>query len=237
MKKTSVSLLLCLFTLLFGFTSLTEAQIVAREQVYSVTPDLRRCVFPLCGGWYINPVNIATLDFQDEEQATVAPQQFAPIYVARINYKALGLSKEQIQKFEQEAYAGKALVRGYTRDVPYWTTQFRQPIKELVASGTWLAANNNPPFGPYLNVKSSGIVCITTPCPYYEAELINTSIYSLFDDLNFERARLTREQEARAWRAVAEGGLFMTAITYPFKGMAGEGTGLAATQVYFSYPK
>lgn len=238
MKKTSISLLFGLFTLLSGISGFVVAQDAAKnEQVYSVSPDLRRCIYPLCGGWLLNPLNIATLDFQNEEQAAANSLQFAPIYVARINYRELELTKEQIQKFEQEAHSGKALLRGRLVEIRHWTKQFRQPIYELVASGSWLAANDNTPFGPYLDVKSSGIVCITTPCPYYEAELINTNIFSLFDAVNFERARLTREQEALAWRAISEGGLFMTAVTYTFQGMAGEGTGLAATQVYFSYPK
>jgi len=239
MKKMSICFLFSFISLLLGFThtAVGQSQDVARGQVFSVSPDLRRCIYPLCGGWHLNPVNIATLGFQNEEQATTAPAQFAPIYVARINYRALGLSKEQIQKFEQEAYAGKTLARGRLVEIRHWSKQFGQPVYELVASGTWIAANNQTPFGPYLDVKSSGIVCITTPCPYYEAELINTSIFSLFDEVTFARAGLNREQEARAWRAISEGGLFMTAVTFPFQGMAGEGTGLAATQVYFSFPR
>jgi hypothetical protein len=209
----------------------------AKQQVYSLEPDLRKCAFPFCGGWYLNPVNLATVSFQNEEQALNAPSSFAPIYIAKINYRALGLTQDQIKKFEQEAYAGKALIRGTLSDYRVYTQGIARPVYQLLARGAWLAANGNPHLGPYLDVRSSGIVCITTPCPYYEAELINTDILSLFDRVTFERARLTREQETLAWREISQGGLFMTAVTFSFEGLAGEGTGLAATQVYFSYPK
>lgn len=210
----------------------------ARVQTYSVQPDYRRCASPICGGWFLTPVNLATLHFQTEEEALAPPPSFAPIYVAAVDYRSLGLTPEEIARLEMQMRQGLALLRGALK--PYiWpaNSPSTRPLNILAANGAWTAANNNRPIGSYLNVKSSGIVCITTPCPYYEAELINTSITSLFDELNFRRAELTAAQELKARRAVAEGGLVLTGFIYPFKGVAGEGKGIAATQVYFSYPK
>ncbi len=207
-------------------------------RTYSVQPDYRRCASPMCGGWFLTPVNLPTLHIQTEEEALAPPATLAPIYVAAVNYRALGLTPEEIAKLEAQMRQGLALLRGALR--PYvWPTgsPSTTPLNILVANGAWTAANQNRPVGSYLNVKSSGIVCITTPCPYYKAELINTSVTSLFDELNFKRAELTPEQELRARRAVAEGGLVLTGVPYPFQGVAGQGRGLAATQVYFSYPK
>jgi hypothetical protein len=197
---------------------------------YSVKPDYRKCAFPLCGGWYITPVNQYSLALEDSDEAyqhsLLLPNS---IYVATINYKALGLTPDQIAKLEDSLRRGQGLLRGVVKAS---TTKY----STLIAQAAWTSPNTNTPVGPYLNVSSSGIVCITTPCPYFKAELINSFFTTNFHELTFEKAGLDEKQESLAWQAVSEAGLVLTGVKFESQGMTGTGTGIAATKVYFSYP-
>jgi hypothetical protein len=205
---------------------------------YTIAPDYRRCIFPYCGGWWLTKVNSYSLTAEaDVLDSSIIPTPSDPIYVVEIDYAALGLSKDEIYEFERNIYNGRAFIRGelkpYTGIKSGWGWQ---NLRNLAATGTWLAANDNAAIGPYLNVKSTGIVCITTPCPYYKANVLNSSYSTEVHELNFERANLTNEQMALAWRALSQNGLIMTGVGFVSQGQVGTGLGIAATRVFFSFP-
>jgi hypothetical protein len=54
--------------------------------VYRITRDMRRCISPLCGGWWVAPLNHSGM--QCRPNAPVEPT----CYVADIDWDALGLS-------------------------------------------------------------------------------------------------------------------------------------------------
>ncbi len=206
------------------------------DLVYTLEPDYRRCVSPYCGGWWLTPVNrvYVAVPTEDDANSDIAPE---PIYVASIDYSRLGLDKNEIRQFEYLIYTGQALIRGALVDYQ-WSkpNPGNERLKSLLASATWSAANTNQALGTYLDVKSSGIVCITTPCPYYEANQVNTYWRFQFHELNFDRARLTDEQLELARKLVADRSLMITGVRFVSQGMTGEGIGIAATRVYFPFP-
>lgn len=204
---------------------------------YLVKPDYRKCAFPLCGGWFLTPLNQFSHQLETEEEAYESSfYEPAAIYVAYMNYRRLGLTDEQTKELEAQMRAGQALLRGTVTRSSVSTQADIQRAATFYADGAWVSANKREAYGPYLKVSSSGIVCITTPCPYYKAKLINTRFETNFDDLNLEKAELDRQQTAQAWQAVATEGLVMTGVKYEFKGMTGTGTGVAATKVFFTFP-
>lgn len=232
-------------TLLLGLISTSSfaqdlelnEQSISWSTYYTIEPDYRRCPAPYCGGWWLTKVNTYSsavgIDTLDSLVAPIIPQR---IYVAEINYRALGLSPEEIRTFEYNIHRGRAFIRGvlqpYSNPLPpAWS-----PLQTLLATGTWLAANDNPAIGPYLNLKSSGIVCITTPCPYYDVHILNTNFRTPAHELNLKRANLTEKQTAQAWRDISEGGLIMTGVKFVSQGMTGTGLGIAATKVFFKFP-
>lgn len=223
-------------TLFFITTSYAQEVIKPEPQgtTYTVKPDYRRCAFPLCGGWFLTPVNQYSLALETEDEAyqnaSLLPNS---IYVAYINYRRLGLTEKQVAELNENINAGQALLRGSIINTP--STALIN-TKTLVVNGAWTGANKTVALGPYLNVSSSGIVCITTPCPYYNAALINTQYLFQFHELTFAKAELDRVQEAQAWQAVASKGLVMTGIKYESQGMTGTGIGISATKVFFAFP-
>jgi hypothetical protein len=203
---------------------------------YTIEPDYRKCPSPYCGGWWLTRVNqyslAADADVLDGSIAPIVPN---PIYVVEIDYKALGLTDREIYEFENHIYTGKAFIRGVLK--PYSFPPFdRYRLQILAATGTWVAANDNVAIGPYLNVRSTGIVCITTPCPYFEAEVLNTNFRTPVHELNLKRAELTDKQTELAWREVEGKGLIMTGVRFESQGQTGTGLGIAATKVFFTFP-
>ncbi len=223
------------------FTATSQAQTIVKPEpttatTYSVKPDYRKCAFPMCGGWFLTPVNQYSLQLESEDEAyqnsSLLPNS---IYVAYINYRALGLKPAQIQELEVAMRSEQALLRGTISNPPIASIS---PIggRTLAVNGAWTGANKTVALGPYLKISSSGIVCITTPCPYYKANLINSLYSTNFHELTFAKAELTREQEALAWQAVASDGLVMTGLRYESQGQVGTGVGISATKVFFAFP-
>jgi hypothetical protein len=237
MFKTLLTLTSLLLGMFFLMTTSQAQEIIKPEHpgtTNTVKPDNRRCAFPMCGGWFITPVNQYSLALETEDEAyqnaSLLPNS---TYVAYINYKRLGLTEKQIAELEANMHAGQALLRGTVVKTP---STDRISTNTLVTNGAWVGANKTVALGPYLNISSSGIVCITTPCPYYNAGLINSGYVFPFHELTFAKAELNREQEAQAWQAVATGGLVMTGVRFVSQGMTGTGTGISATKVFFAFP-
>ena len=201
---------------------------------YAVKPDYRKCAFPVCGGWFLTPVNQYSLQLESDDEAyqhsLLLPNN---VYVSSINYKALGLTATQIKELESILRSGQGLLAG---NVVGLTSATNFAANTLVAQAAWTSPTKTTAVGPYLKVSSSGIVCITTPCPYFTAQVINSTYSTNFHELTFEKAELDREQEARAWQAVSSGGLVLTGVKYESQGQVGTGLGISATKVFFAYP-
>jgi len=239
---TRTALLLAVFASLFSMGA--QAQTIISPEptgtTYIVKPDYRKCAFPLCGGWFLTPVNQYSLHLETEDDAyqnaALLPNS---IYVSYINYKRLGLTGKQIAELETAIRSEQALLRGTVSNAP---GNIITRTKTLIANGAWVGANKNTPVGPYLKISSTGIVCITTPCPYFKAALINSNYTSEFHELSLEKATLDREQEAQAWQAISTNGLVITGTTYESTGfdetgaVPGKGIGIAATKVFFAFP-
>jgi len=224
----------------------THAQTIISPEptgtTYIVKPDYRKCAFPMCGGWFLTPVNQYSLQLQTEDEAYQSAALLPnSIYVAYINYKRLGLTEKEIAELNSAIHSEQALLRGAVINSPI-SGRVVTRTKTLVANGAWVGANKNTPVGPYLKISSTGIVCITTPCPYFKAGLINSDYISEFHDLSLEKAALDREQEAQAWQAISTDGLVITGTTYVSTGFdetgaePGKGIGIAATKVFFAFP-
>lgn len=241
---TRTALLLAVFASLFSIGA--QAQTVISPEptgtTYIVKPDYRKCAFPLCGGWFLTPVNQYSLYLETEDEAyqnaALLPNS---IYVSYINYKRLGLTEKQIAELEIAIQSEQALLRGTVANSPV-SGHIISRTKTLIANGAWVGANKNTAVGPYLKVSSTGIVCITTPCPYFKAALINSDYTSELHELSLEKATLDREQEAQAWQAISTDGLVITGTKYETTGfdetgaVPDKGIGIAATKVFFTFP-
>ena len=124
--------------------------------------DFRRCISPLCGGWWVKRVNQPTTrcadgTFQEE------------CYVATIQLSGIGLSTREEAEFRGAVETGKALIKAKT-----FKSKFNvHTIGTLKASEGWLGATGSAADGTFYRVADNGIRCIKAPCPSTSASALN----------------------------------------------------------------
>lgn len=127
--------------------------------------DFRKCISPICGGWYVKRVNEAKTRCADGSLQ-------AECYVSSIGFKGIGLSVREEEEFRAAFEGGKALVKART-----YKTKFNGlTIGTLKANEGWLGATgSDPQDSSFFRVAFNGIVCITAPCPSQTAYWLNSS--------------------------------------------------------------
>ena len=116
---------------------------------YTVRPDLRRCVFPLCGGYWLKKLN-STAD---------------EIYVPEIDLARAGLDQGDLD-------LGGSVVRGSLSSRTYGGSFGTRKI--LSASAAWRAGAGTPS-GTYYKLTDTGIVCFRAPCFSIAEDKLNWS--------------------------------------------------------------
>ncbi len=125
------------------------------EELYHVFDNGLRCLIEPCFSW--------TLRSADEQ-----------VEVSDIDISTLGLSPEEEEKLVSELADGRRLVRGFLRDGPVGPG----------GVGKTLVLTELPDVGETYRVESSGIVCITWPCPTLIARADGDEEGVLFSDLD-----------------------------------------------------
>jgi hypothetical protein len=125
--------------------------------------DLRKCVAPLCGGFFVKRVN---------EQKTLCADgtRQAECYVSSIELKGAGLSAREEADFRQALESGKALVKARTYK-KRWSNRWVGLIK---GNEAWLGATGSQADGTFYRVANNGIVCVKAPCPSTTAYELNS---------------------------------------------------------------
>lgn len=147
----------------------------ANTNYYVVTRrDMRRCLSPLCGGYFVKKVN------QQRTRCADGTLQ-NECYVSDISLSGLRLSDQEEADFQSSLAEGKALIKARS----YRYTFRRTRLGRLKASEGWLGATGSTPDGTFFRVADNGVRCITTPC-------YSTTAYGLngADDYNVLRTHL-----------------------------------------------
>ena len=125
--------------------------------------DVRRCAAPLCGGFFVQRVNRLTTRCADGSRAESC-------YVAELDFAALGLGAEQVAALEGEP--ASVLVRG---ELSSFETELGE-LGRLSVSEAWQGHAGVEPRGAFVRARNDGIVCITSPCLSFSAELLNSRL-------------------------------------------------------------
>ncbi len=188
---------------------------------YSVRRDHRRCVSPVCGGFWVSRVNRAKTECADGRLR-------AECYVAELDDAALGLSEEQDLLGNIEA--GKILLRG---EVVAQTYGEFGNLGRFVASEAWQAGSAAGVIdGVFVKVELNGVRCAAAPCPDKSELKLNSVRTANIADLDLEASGATEDELVPAYEAFTGPGVIVVGERYTVRGPGGRAKARTANQFW-----
>ena len=142
-----------------------EARTTVPSVYLVVRPDQRRCASPMCGGFFVKRANYGTTRCADGVYKDEC-------YVPAISYAALGFDDGERDYFDGRVRAGLALVKAKVAAKTYGSFG---NLGVLNVTEAWDGWTEQAPVGTLHTVASTGIVCISAPCPTLLATQLNRS--------------------------------------------------------------
>lgn len=179
---------------------------------FTVRPDLRRCASPMCGGFYVRPVNHLLIPCANG-------RLMAECYVAEIDWNG-----------QSQVDARQALLRGEVRRKTY--SRFGN-LGEFRVNESWQAASDHQPAGVFYRVRDRGVRCITFPCPSHSEMKLNSRFSQSIAGVNLTGAGAKEDLVGRASAAMTGGeGVLVAGDHATVTGPGGRMPELRATQFY-----
>jgi hypothetical protein len=193
----------------------------ASPSYYIVTrPDARRWAWPMCGGYFVKEVNKpkprrADGTWQREGHAL------------ELDASALGWSKEELARFNEQFGQRHALVRGKLQQMERGSRK----ADVLAIDEGWLAQALSRPIGTFFGVKDTGIVCIMFPCLSIHERTLNFRVQRLRAGVDLAASGASNEQVEAGYKAHSEpAGILAVGEHQIVSGSAARGLKLAASE-------
>ncbi|MDZ8183236.1 MAG: hypothetical protein RMX96_00020 [Nostoc sp. ChiSLP02] len=169
---------------------------------YTVRRDFRRCVSPICGGYFIKQVNLKATPCVDgvfREEC----------YVSAIDWSSLKVSASQLAKIQSDD-GSRVILRGSI--VPVQFPGFGE-FGNLRVKEAFIAATNTPVKGTFVGLKDNGIRCITTPCFSTDRLVLNQPKIFQVSSIDLNQTGATPKQIEAATREIFAKGLITVGRT------------------------
>lgn len=140
-----------------------EALTSGTSTYYAVRRDFRRCISPLCGGFWVNRVNATSTRCAD---GTSQPA----CYVTDLNLAALDLSAAKTAEVTSDP--SRLVLRGYVNSKTH--PNFGK-LGTFRATEAWRAPAAGAATGIFYVVDDSNIRCFRAPCPSIRERKLNSS--------------------------------------------------------------
>lgn len=189
------------------------------QEYFTARPDYRKCVSPLCGGYFIKAVNKKLTSCAD---GTRQPE----CYVASITYGAGTLENEQ--SFSNRT---PLLLLGNIASEEF--TSFGK-LGVFNAKAAYKSATQTSATERFFSIENNGIVCISSPCFSYDQNVLNGNNRTInLSNINLEKTGASADLIEQAQSLLANGEpLFAAGRNYSYKGFAGIGVEFVAQQFY-----
>lgn len=204
--------------------ALTEAEVAVADYYIVTHPDFRKCVSPICGGHFVARVNTSVTPCADgtwQEEC----------HMFELDLSRLGLDPSIEDKAKEAFAAGTALVRGALKQVDIGDLR-AWPADVLIASEIWLGATGATPDGHFSRVDSTGVVCITHPCPSFSELSLNTNLSASLDSVDLSASGATSAQVDSGMSELHASGLLVAGEHAAVTGPAGSMNRLDAAEFY-----
>lgn len=199
-------------------TGAAEEDLSALSRTYvGIRHDNRKCISPLCGGYWVHDLNRKTL---------------TETYVSGIDFTGSGLD-EQTQGLVLGAPDGEIVLRAKLGPKE---TKYNTRTLQVAAAYRGLPGRLTNAGDQVFSVQNLGHVCITSPCPTYETKRVNYSATRVLSGLDLDLGGFID-----AWwlleEAGRDGALVQGTIRNGQKLPGGVETILDATQVFLKLPE
>ncbi|MBH8561420.1 hypothetical protein I8748_04370 [Nostoc sp. CENA67] len=169
---------------------------------YTVRRDFRKCISPICGGYFIKQVNLKAtpcIDGVFREEC----------YVSAIDWSSLKVAPDELAKIQNDD-GSRVILRGSI--VPVEFPGFGE-FGNLRVKEAFIAATDTPAKGTFVGLKNNGIVCITTPCFSTDKLVLNKPKISQVSSIDLSLTGATPEQIEAATREIFGKGLITVGKT------------------------
>lgn len=164
----------------------------AASEYFSIRTDLRKCAYPMCGGWFLSRVNNSTTQCHD---GTIATSCYTPV----LDWTNSGLDDGQQAALNDAANHAAvssggvyAIVVG--RFARTNTTTPQPTLGRFVISEAWVAEGDGESSGTFVKVKDNGLRCFAPPCPNLTETTLNTSQTTNIAEVDWTPSGLTEDQ-------------------------------------------
>ena len=198
------------------------AKIAVADYFIVTGPDMRKCVSPICGGYFVGRVNTEVARCADGTWQ-------AECHMFDLDLSKLELDPATEEKAREAITSGGALVRGALAKV-----DIGSPILAdvLVANEVWIGATGNEPEGHFSRVDDTGIVCFTYPCATFIERSLNTNLVDNLDGVDLASSGATAQQVTAAQAELNATGLLVAGTHSVVTGPAGTMNALEASEFY-----
>ncbi|AUB35554.1 hypothetical protein COO91_01442 [Nostoc flagelliforme CCNUN1] len=169
---------------------------------YTIRRDVRRCAFPICGGYFIKQVNLKATPCLDGVFRSEC-------YVSAIDWSSLKVPPSQLVKIQNDD-GSRLLLRGNI--VPVTFPSFGE-FGNLRVKEAFYAATNVPAKGTFVALKDNGIRCITTPCFSTDNLVLNKPKTAQVSSIDLSQTGATQKQLDAATNEVFDQGLIAVGKT------------------------
>ena len=199
--------------LVLGLSLIAPSILMAQPSVkgkakgfFTVRPDYRKCISPLCGGYWISLVNRRKTPCID---GTARKE----CYVASINWNPVDLTPEEIQLVDQLIAEGRILLQG---KVVKRTWEGFGVLGELRVTRVLVSASDKKPVGDFVQLKENGIECVTVPCfNINEAHLNRKGFRLTVSRVDLLNVNASQEDIDEALESMEDDGLFAVGSNKP----------------------
>jgi len=184
---------------------------------YTARQDFRRCISPLCGGYFVKRVNQTYTFCPGGGPAGDPNWTTGECYVATADLGGLPVSAG--------LWKGRVAPKNYGTYGNY---------RQFIGTEAWSVAGTTAASGIFYRVNDAGIVCITYPCPTHRAAKLNSSVARVtIAGADLSRAGATQEQQdAGLAQMRLPAGTLVAGTLVTVRGPAGNARSLRATQFY-----
>ena len=192
--------------------SLEPRLLAASGDYFLVRQDRRRCISPLCGGYFVRRVN-------QSRTRCGNGRWMKECYVAEIDWNG-----------QPEIDPGKALLRGeiVARHFPRFGN-----LGALRVTESWQSPSDKLPTGTLYRVRDRGLRCITHPCLTHSATQLGSTSTRNVAGVDLAEAGASGEQISEGAAAMTKSeGVIVAGYFAPVSGPGGRAQTLKATKFY-----